>query len=570
MRKTLTIVYCILVCYLSYGQHNSKEYNELVKKASILLRSADSKNAALAYSSAFSIKGSNPSFEDRYDAACSWSLANYPDSAIAQLIVIADLDGFTFSNVNEILTDEDLTTIIKDKRLGVVKNKMFLKAYKTFLIAQKEAGGAMTFVEQDSTTSARALALGNKADSAFLHVNDVAFVFLREKKFDNAYRLFNLSIDQFPRNYILYRNIVDYYLAVGDTEKAYSNYARSEEAKFNYPDIISDSLFKIDSAIKADYNIFSKKIGYEVLPPAFLISNFTTSRLNKEVSKQIIDPSFNTAIINPAHPLTHPVVGYDEGHGNAFKVTGKMKKFGELLKNDGYKVIVDTGRFTSSKLLNYDILITGGAIGKFNRDYFSQAFTTQEIEAVYNWIVQGGSLLLMTDHPPLDTSVTAFVSGLGSKSGVGIVRDPIYSFKSNKRQDYYQGWIVFSKENKGLSNHPILSGRNNTETINRVMTQGGSSVKGPLGSANILSFSKNAQNEMHRTYVGPTPLQTAQMIAYNLGKGRVVIIADGTFFSAQTVTLQDGETFGLGMSRNDFDNRQLVLNVMHWLSYAIK
>ena len=102
------------------------------------------------------------------------------------------------------------------------------------------------------------------------------------------------------------------------------------------------------------------------------------------------------------------------------------------------------------------------------------------------------------------------------------------------------------------------------------MTQGGSSVTGPFGSTNILPFSKNAQNEMHRTYVGPTPLQVAQMIANNLGKGRGVITADGTFFSAQTVTLQDGETFGLGMSRADFDNRQLVLNVMHWLSGALK
>ena len=570
MKKILTIVYCTLVGYLSYGQNNPKEYDDLIKKASNFLRSDDYKNAALAYSAAFRIEGSNPTFGDRSNAASSWSLANYPDSVFAQFYLITNLNGFTFSDVHELLTDEDFSPIIKDNRLEDVRNKMFLKAYRTFLTARKEAAGTVVSLKQDSTNFARALALGNKVDSAFMHVNDVAYVFLREKKFDNAYRLFKLSIDQFPSHHILYRNLVDYYLATGDTGKAYSNFARSEETKFNHPDIISNSLFKIDSAIKADYNIFSKKIGYKIPPPGFLMSNFTTSKLYKEVSKQIIDTTFDTAIINPAHSVKQPIVGYDEGHRNAFKVTGRMKKLGELLQNDGYKIIVDTGRFTSSKLLNYDILITGGAIGNLGIETFPQAYTPQEIEAIYNWIVQGGSLLLMTDHPPFDTSVTALVSGLGSKSGVGIVLDSVNSFKPRDKQEFRPGWIIFSKENKGLGNHPILMGRNKTERINRVMTQGGSSITGPTGSINILSFSKSAENQMHRTFIGPTLIQAAQLVAYNLGKGRVVITADGTLFSAQTVTLQDGGTFGLGMSRTDFDNRQLVLNIMHWLSGAIK
>ena len=567
MRKILTIVYCILVGYLTYGQNNSKEYNELIIRAKTLSNSDDYKNAALTYSEAFRIQGGSATFGDRYNAACCWSLANYPDSAIAQLYNIANLNGYTFSDVHELLTDTDLTSIIEHPRFEELKVKMFLKAYKTFLKEQHEAGVPY---EQDSTNVSYALALGNGVDTAFLHVNDASYAFLKKKDFDKAYQLFKLSIDHFPSNHILYQNVADYYLETGNTEKAHANFARSEEAKYAVPAFILNKHFRIDSAVRADYHIFSQKIGYKVQPPSFLVSNFTTLRLNKEVASQVIDTSFDTRINNPAHPKKDCIIGFDEGHLNAFKVTGKMKKLGELLKNDGYKIIVDTERFTLSRLLKYDILITGGAIGKFSRDSFPQAYSPEEIEAIYNWIYQGGSLLLMTDHPPFDTSVTALVSRLGSKSGVGIVRDSINSFKSTKRQDYYQGWIIFSKENKGLSNHPIVFGRNKKERIHKVMTQGGSSVLGLLGSTNILAFSKFAQNEMHRTFLGPTPLQNSQMIAYSLGKGRVVITADGTFFSAQKVTLKDGESFGLGMSRNDFDNRQLVLNVMHWLSYSIK
>lgn len=569
MKKILAIVSWLLISHLTYGQSNSKAYNELITKAESLVNSHDYKNAGLTYSAAFKISDTQI-FADHYNAARAWSLTNYPDSAIAQLYTISNLNGFTFDDIHELLSDKDLSLIIDDARLEVIKKKMYLTAYKTFIKAHHEADVPNA---QDSTNITYALALGNRVDSAFLHVNDAAYVFLRKKDFDKAYKLFKLCIIHF-RHYILYQNIAEYYLEIGNTEKAYENFARSEELKYEVPSYTLNKRFSIDSAVRADYHAFSQKIGYKVLPPSFLISNFTTARLNKEVSSQVIDTFFNTRINNPVQTKKRRIIAFDEGHRNAFKVTGKMKKLGELLENDGYNIIVDTGRFTLSRLLKYDILITGGAVGKLSWDSlsmtFPQAFSFDEIEAIYNWINQGGSLLLMTDHPPFDTSVTALVSKLGSKSGVGIVKDSINSFRSIKQQNYHQGWIIFSKDNKGLSNHPIVNGRNKNEQIHQVMTQGGSSISGPFGSTNILAFSKFAQNEMHRTFVGPTPLQNAQMVAYNLGKGRVVITADGTFFSAQTVTYKDGDSFGLGMSRKDFDNRQLVLNVIHWLSYAVQ
>ena len=68
MRKILTIVCCILVGYLTYGQNNSKEYNELIKKAEFFFNSDDYKNAAFTYSAAFKV-GDNALFKDRYNAA---------------------------------------------------------------------------------------------------------------------------------------------------------------------------------------------------------------------------------------------------------------------------------------------------------------------------------------------------------------------------------------------------------------------------------------------------------------------------------------------------------------------
>ena len=59
----------------------------------------------------------------------------------------------------------------------------------------------------------------------------------------------------------------------------------------------------------------------------------------------------------------------------------------------------------------------------------------------------------------------------------------------------------------------------------------------------------------------------AQGIAFRPGKGRVVMFADAAMLSAQ-VAGADNKPFGMNVAETD--NRQLVLNVMHWLSGLLK
>ncbi|PYS32009.1 MAG: hypothetical protein DMF75_13160 [Acidobacteria bacterium] len=59
----------------------------------------------------------------------------------------------------------------------------------------------------------------------------------------------------------------------------------------------------------------------------------------------------------------------------------------------------------------------------------------------------------------------------------------------------------------------------------------------------------------------------AQGIAFNFGKGRAVVFGEAAMLSAQ-VTGPNGMKFG--MNRPGIDNRQLALNIMHWLSGLLK
>jgi hypothetical protein len=55
----------------------------------------------------------------------------------------------------------------------------------------------------------------------------------------------------------------------------------------------------------------------------------------------------------------------------------------------------------------------------------------------------------------------------------------------------------------------------------------------------------------------------AQGIAFKFGKGRVVVMAEAGMLSAQ---LAGPRKMKFGMNRPGIDNRQLALNIMHWLS----
>jgi hypothetical protein len=59
----------------------------------------------------------------------------------------------------------------------------------------------------------------------------------------------------------------------------------------------------------------------------------------------------------------------------------------------------------------------------------------------------------------------------------------------------------------------------------------------------------------------------AQGIAMKFGKGRVIVMGEAGMLSAQ-LTGNPGVPFG--MNRPGIDNRQLALNIMHWLSGVLK
>ncbi len=279
------------------------------------------------------------------------------------------------------------------------------------------------------------------------------------------------------------------------------------------------------------------------------------------------DPAFDATVRQPTYAASQgPRILLDGGHHNFFIQWGFIKPFADLAEADGYQTVIDDETFTPGYLARFDIVMI---ITALPFDFTTKTevttettFTGAEIEALYDWVKAGGSLLVFSEHAPLDQAINPLLQRFGMSSSVGTVVDTEHYDKTLGRP----GWIVFSREN-GLLNeeHPITNGRNKSESIDSVVTFGGSSLTGK-GYTNLLRLSPSAENREHPTGVGPIGMGNSQALAGSVGAGRIAAFGDSNGFTAMNFKLEDGLSVAAGMNTENHEWRQFVLNILHWLS----
>ena len=291
---------------------------------------------------------------------------------------------------------------------------------------------------------------------------------------------------------------------------------------------------------------------------ALAISSAPIGLVSCSPARQTADNTFDTSVARPAFTDSHPAVLFDEAHRNIHKTGGLYKPFARLIANDGYRVEPNRKVFTPSVLADYRILVIANALGS-NDANDGPAFTDSECDAVADWVRSGGSLLLITDHAPTGAAAESLARRFGVEMTKGMVEDEKNSDVGDSSQ------LIFSRENGLLAEHPILAGRDGTEAVHRVMTFTGQGLRGPKDSTALLKLEKlGGDTRVVITYGDPSPAKgLGQGIALQYGKGRVVVLGEAAMFSAQL----DGKTKQpFGMNVKGIDNRQMVLNTMHWLS----
>jgi putative intracellular protease/amidase len=276
------------------------------------------------------------------------------------------------------------------------------------------------------------------------------------------------------------------------------------------------------------------------------------------IPAQQADPNFDARVSNPAYTKKHPKVLFDEAHNNVHTASGLYKPFVDLITNDGYVVVPNKEKFQPSTLAGYDVLVIVNAAGPRGQRT-NPAFTDEECDIVRDWVQAGGALLFIADHAPMGAAAEILAKRFGVDMSKGYTDDV-------SSTDKVLGDILFSRENKLLANHPITNGRNSRERVNRVVTFTGQSLKGTKDSVELFMLPNTAVDTFPPNKTTTPATGRAQGIAMKFGKGRVIVLGEAGMLSAQI----DNQGRAFGMNYPNTDNRQLALNIMHWLTKLLK
>jgi hypothetical protein len=284
-------------------------------------------------------------------------------------------------------------------------------------------------------------------------------------------------------------------------------------------------------------------------------------------AQQVADPDFSTKVDRPAYKKKGPKVLFDEAHNNFHTAGGRYKPFADLITSDGYEVTPNKEKFSAATLKGFNILVISNAMGAAQMNAptaANPAFTAEECDAVRDWVRQGGALLLVADHAPVGGATQI----LGERFGIHMSKQYTADEQNFEKETQNPGFIVYTRESGRLADHAITRGRNPSERVNKIIAFTGQSLKGPADSFAFMKLADTAQDLMPGADSKPVSAAgRAQGIAMKFGKGRAVFLGEAAMLSAQ---LAGPNKAKFGMNRPGIDNRQLALNIMHWLSGVLK
>jgi hypothetical protein len=120
MRSVIFLGISLLMVVNTAFCQNNGEYTRLIDEAYKLYQNKEYLKSGKKYAEAFAADGNKGFVDDRYDAACSWALANETDSSFAQLFLIAKKGNY--ADYDHLTNDSDLKPLYNDSRWEEIKS----------------------------------------------------------------------------------------------------------------------------------------------------------------------------------------------------------------------------------------------------------------------------------------------------------------------------------------------------------------------------------------------------------------------------------------------------------------
>ncbi len=229
-----------------------------------------------------------------------------------------------------------------------------------------------------------------------------------------------------------------------------------------------------------------------------------------------------------------------------------------MLGNDGYVVQASTESFTLDQLNKGKILVISNALHISNTEQWTlptpSAFTDTEIEAVNEWIKNGGSLFLIADHMPFPGAAEKLAASFGFKFYNG------FAMKNGGNDIFQSG--------NGLIVNTLTKGRSKKEAVTSLQSFTGQAFEIPQGAQPVIILNSKYEVKIPQTawdFKKDTPAISGENLVQGAfmkyGKGRIVVFGEAAMFTAQ---LQGKNKMGMNV-KSASQNAQFLLNVIHWL-----
>jgi hypothetical protein len=263
-----------------------------------------------------------------------------------------------------------------------------------------------------------------------------------------------------------------------------------------------------------------------------------------------VDASFNPAFDAPDFKTgAKPIVFIDEAHRNVISLETYLGPVGRWLERLGYQVRPSR---TNAEELGIAqgtagaVFVVANAQAPAGSPADASAFTEQEVIALESWVEDGGSLLLVADRAPFGAPARA----LAKAFGVTLDNNTILIKNADGPPT---GELTVNVNKYGERTHPLFD---------RVLTVAyvvGESMTGP---GVILRAPDGAYSgPTAQATEGPPAAGKALILAFEHGKGRVVVIGDGGVVSAFGSASGNAHR---GISEGD--NARFVRNMFKWLA----
>ncbi len=288
----------------------------------------------------------------------------------------------------------------------------------------------------------------------------------------------------------------------------------------------------------------------------------------QDSTRQKPDLDFTFVNESPAYPLGQGPQILFSSRNSPFVESGLYKGLAKLAETDGFTSSEAGGPLSQAIQRDAAILVLINTYLPSFKDFPAMdppsAFTDEEIEAVRQWVSEGGSLLILADHAPFGGGSAKLAEAFGFTFLNGHLVE-----KESADSGFVHVEIEFSPGHGLVTDHPITNGGLGRAPSKGFYTFGGQAFIPPDDGGTLLRVPQGWQAVF--SYRISRELQSAPRIdasgmaqgavAQN-GKGRVAIFGETASFTAQKL---DGRPIGFS-SPQGVDNPEFILSVLRWLA----